>query len=75
MKQYCRYCAYMISGDFNYCEVKKKCFSENTIKSVNHCKDFMFNPIDALFENKNEYKPKKTVEKTKGEQLSIFLKS
>lgn len=72
MKQYCRYCVYMVCGDVNYCKVKKKTFAKRTIKSINHCKDFEFNPMDSLFENKNDYKPKKTAEKTKGEQLSIF---
>lgn len=72
MKQYCRYCTYMVCGDFNYCEIKKKFFLKSTIKSINHCKYFKFNPMDALQENKNEYKPKKKDEKIEGQQLALI---
>lgn len=40
MKQYCRYCSHCCYGDAIYCEAKNKTMSENTAKSVNHCKDF-----------------------------------
>lgn len=72
MKQYCRYCTYMVCGDFNYCEIKKKFFLKSTIKSINHCKDFEFNPMDALQENKNEYKPREKDEKIEGQQLTLI---
>lgn len=58
MKQYCRYCAYMCCGDANYCEKNKKCYSEEKIKQVNKCKDFIFNESDALGTG-NTYKPRK----------------
>lgn len=58
MIQYCRYCSLMCCGDVNYCSVKKRTFTDNTIKSPNKCKHFEFNPIDALAENNNEYKPR-----------------
>ena len=58
MKQYCRYCANMVWGDSFYCEKKKKCFSESTVKSINKCKYFEFNPLDVLDIDK-EYKPRK----------------
>ena len=57
MKQYCRYCANMVWGDSFYCEKKKKCFSESTVKSTNKCKHFEFNPLDVLDIDK-EYKPR-----------------
>lgn len=48
MAQYCRYCANMYCGDSNYCDVKKRCFSDAYIKHTNRCKDFELNPLDAL---------------------------
>ena len=59
MKQYCRYCAYMVCGDWNYCEVNKVTYSDEKIKRANKCKQFELNPIDALGENPNGYKPRK----------------
>ena len=56
MKQYCRYCYNMVVGDVNYCEAHSKCLSNETIKRINKCKDFIFNKIDAITFNK--YKPK-----------------
>ena len=68
MIQYCRYCAYMICGDANYCEKHNKCLSDNTIKSVNKCKSFTFNELDATNIN-HVYKPKK---KNKSKQEKLF---
>ena len=56
MKQYCRYCSNMVCGDVNYCEKNRKCLSDEAIKRVNKCKDFVFNEIDAITFNK--YKPR-----------------
>lgn len=68
MKQYCRYCNNMVCGDANYCTVKKETYSDSTIKSVNKCKDFEFNEIDALGET-NGYKPRNTVKTIDVNQL------
>lgn len=38
----------MYCGDSNYCDVKKRCFSDAYIKHTNRCKDFELNPLDAL---------------------------
>lgn len=65
----------MACGDANWCEVKMKCFSDSTIKNTNKCKSFEFNPIDALAENDEEYKPREKYNPRKkkvGEQLSLF---
>lgn len=59
MKQYCEYCIHMCCGDVNYCEVKNKCFKDNTIKTLNKCKDFEFNEISAC-NFKKIYKPRQT---------------
>lgn len=47
MKQYCRYCAYLVTGNGVYCEAKNKTLSENVAKHTNKCKLFEFNEIDA----------------------------
>lgn len=69
MKQYCRYCVNMCCADANYCDVKNRTYSDSYIKSVNKCKSFEFNPIDALAENESGYKPRKN--KNIG-QMSLF---
>lgn len=58
MKQYCRYCAHLVYGDVCFCEKKNWVKSYNSCKQRNKCKDFEFNPIDALAENLNGYKPR-----------------
>lgn len=67
MNQYCRYCNHMCCGNGNYCAVHKRTFSEAYIKTINNCKDFEFNEIDALGET-NGYKPRKAKEND-GEQM------
>lgn len=75
MKQYCRYCANLCYGDFPWCEVKQKEIRVSTAKSVNHCKDFLFNELDAfggIMENGKFggiYKPRKTNTKIIQEKL------
>ena len=74
MIQYCRYCSHMVCGDANYCSIKKQFYSDKQICNANKCKQFDFNPIDALGINKNEYKPR---EKTTSniEQINFFERS
>ena len=59
MKQYCRYCCYLVYGDWPYCEKKEKLMSESAAKLVNTCKDFALNPIDAFGENEKGYQPRR----------------
>ena len=59
MKQYCRYCNNLVTGNGTYCTAKKKTIADSTAKSVNHCKQFEFNEIDAFAET-DGYKPRKT---------------
>lgn len=47
MKQYCRYCAYLVTGNGTYCEAREEELSDNYAKRVNTCKDFSFCRIDA----------------------------
>lgn len=56
MKQYCKYCANMVCGDANYCEINAACYTDKQISRVNNCKYFEFNSIDAL--TGNTYKPR-----------------
>ena len=58
MKQYCRYCAYLVYADVCFCERKQWVKSYNSCKRPNKCTEFELNPIDALCENLNEYKPR-----------------
>jgi len=60
----------MCCGDANYCSVKKITLSEQYIKRANKCKDFEFNPIDALFENKKGYQERKK-QKANEDQLKL----
>lgn len=57
MRQYCRYCNNLVTGNGIYCCAKNKEIAESTAKSVNHCKQFKFNGMDAFFET-DGYKPK-----------------
>lgn len=47
----------MVCGDANYCSVKNKTYADSTIRRMNRCKDFKLNPIDALGENDEGYRP------------------
>lgn len=68
MKQYCRYCCYLVYGDWPYCEKKEKLMSESASKRANTCKDFILNPIDAFGENEKGYQPRR--EKTPEEIMA-----
>ena len=64
MKQYCRYCAYLCTGNgANWCSEHQECRSESSCKSVNKCKDFVFCNCepqfqDAFGENDKGYQPR-----------------
>lgn len=72
MKQYCRYCCFLVCGDANYCSVRKVTMSDAAAKSTNRCHDFAFNPIDAFGENKREYAPRMPKKKQCDGQVSLF---
>lgn len=56
--QYCRYCAYFVTGNGNYCEIKNTNPTDKQAKRANKCKDFLLNEIDAFCENLNGYHPR-----------------
>lgn len=60
MVQYCRYCNNLVTGNGIYCTEKNKIIAENTAKTTNNCKLFIFNRMDAFYENMDGYKSKKT---------------
>ena len=72
MKQYCRYC--------NWCTAESICTEKNidvNPTSINHCKDFSFNEIDAtMSENSNgeihKYTPQIAKKKQCDGQVSLF---
>lgn len=60
MFQYCRYCANLVTENGIYCTEKNKNIAESTAKTTNNCKLFIFNCMDAFYENMDGYKSKKT---------------
>ncbi len=71
MRQYCRYCAYMVCGDACYCEQLRKEMTEKQICAANNCKLFEFVPEDALGTG-HKYTPRKQKQKQVPGQLSFF---
>lgn len=73
MKQYCRYCANCVYGDCVYCCEHKKEMSEASAKRINHCKDFIFNEIDALGGDLDKkYKPREKKAAINDNQPELF---
>ena len=71
MRQYCRYCIYMICGDTCYCQQKAKEMTEKQVVASNNCKLFEFTPEDALGTG-HKYTPRVYREKQVSGQISIF---
>ena len=57
MKQYCRYCAYLVTGNGTYCQAHEKELSDSYAKRANSCKDFDFCEMDAYCETSG-YEPR-----------------
>lgn len=75
MKQYCRYCNNLVTGNGIYCAELKKERSEASTKVVNYCKHFEYNEIDA-YDLDHKYKPKRQVPRDADDtiegQMTIF---
>lgn len=75
MKQYCRYCCYLCTGNGIWCDEQSREISEAAAKSPNKCHSFAFTPIDA-FGNEKEYTPRKPKKTSSGKQcdgqMSLF---
>ena len=72
MKQYCRYCGYLVTGNGIWCSRQEREVSEAVAKSTNRCHDFAYNPIDAFRENKKGYIPRAPKKKQCDGQISLF---
>lgn len=75
MKQYCRYCNNLVTGNGIYCCEKQTVLSEAYTKTVNHCKDFEFNEVDAydfnsVYKPRGAYRPRETTSLI-AEQLTL----
>lgn len=74
MKQYCRYCIYLVTGNGTYCEKHERELRDSYCKSTNKCKDFEFCEMDAYAETAG-YKPRSSgprKQKIKIPQQSLF---
>lgn len=61
MTQYCRYCAFCFEGDGYFCSEKKEqdaYLSDNKIRQVNHCKDFVLSELGDVITGR-QYTPRK----------------
>ena len=76
MRQYCRYCAWLVAGNGTYCTKQNKEMSDSVAKHTNKCKDFELNPMDAFFETQG-YKPRgeRRLKANDGTQLTIGRES
>lgn len=78
MKQYCRYCVYLCTGNgANWCMEHQEERSESSCKKPNNCKDFVFCDCepelqDAFGENVRGYHPRREIKKQCDGQLSLF---
>lgn len=75
MKQYCRYCNNLVTGNGIYCTALNKERSEASTKVVNYCKHFEYNEIDA-YDLDHKYKPKRQIPRDADDtidgQMTIF---
>lgn len=71
MKQYCRYCSHLTTGNGIYCDKRNITLSETYAKATNTCQDFELNPIDAFFENERGYRPREPKPRSEYEQISF----
>ena len=73
MKQYCRYCVYLVVNNAPYCHIKDEVKTEYSCKRPNHCKDFTFadceDNLQDAFGETHGYKPR---EKQCDGQISLF---
>ncbi len=71
MKQYCRWCAYLCTGNGIWCDELNKEISEAAAKSPNRCHSFAYVGIDAFGSDK-EYRPQQPKKKQCDGQLCLF---
>ncbi len=70
IRQYCRYCVFLTTGNGIYCAKRKRTYSESYAKSTNNCGDFELNVIDAFGENGKGYQPRETKSTMEDNQMT-----
>lgn len=71
MKQYCRYCCYLVTGNGIYCEKREHTMSKAAAKATNNCHDFAYNLQDAFMENEKGYRPRQPKKKQCDGQIKM----
>lgn len=71
MKQYCRYCRWLVTGNGIYCTKRNREYTEQYAKSTNNCGDFELNVIDAFFENERGYQPREPKAEVDDRQITF----
>ena len=71
MKQYCRYCRWLVTGNGIWCEKRQRTYSESYAKTANNCGDFELNVVDAFFENEKGYRPREPKPITEDNQITF----
>lgn len=71
MKQYCRYCCNLVTGNGIYCTEKAQEITEAVTRSPNRCHSFAYNPIDAFGEKETGYQPRQPKKKQCDGQIRL----
>lgn len=78
MKQYCRYCTWLCTGNGIYCQAKGEAKTEAYAKRPNKCRLFDYANVppelqDAFMENERGYRPRKQKKKQCDGQMEVNL--
>lgn len=57
IKQYCRYCSHLTTGNGIWCEAHQRTYSEKYAKTMNNCSDFELHIVDAFGEEVHKPRP------------------
>lgn len=71
MKQYCKYCAFCISGDKLYCTNFDKVLSYSLVSHTNNCADFALSELGDC-ETGKQYKLHERKSKQIDGQITMF---
>lgn len=73
MKQYCRYCGYLVTRSGIWCSIQEKEVSRAAACSPNRCHSFAYQPVDAFGGGKHSRPEKKKPKRDQCEgQESLF---
>lgn len=71
IRQYCRYCVHLTTGNGIWCDAHQRTYSEKYAKTMNNCGDFELNVIDAFFENERGYQPREPKPEVDDRQITF----